>query len=379
MPQKIAFIKVRSFSFINPKLIEQVERTFGDRYTIEVFDLKDWLIAHKPLLAMAYAEVWKEYWPALLRRKKRPNECLFVTEFIFDQIKRAVNQRINSRDYAFTFQTQTLFDASVPGVPHFVYTDHTVRANLHYPVIDRQKVLFSDPWMALEPEVYLNATKVFTASNFARDSVIGDYAIEPERVACVYTGMNVAIDPPANKDYAGQHIVFVGVEWERKGGPETVAAFRQALAVCPQARLTIVGCTPDIDLPNCTVVGRVPKEEVARYLREATIFCMPSRIEPAGIAFTEAAMYKLPVLSANSGGIPDRVIHGETGYLVDVGDSETLARYLIELLQNPEKCRAMGEAGYRLASEHFTWERVGEVIHDQIVPYLAINTPARHD
>ncbi|HYF63479.1 MAG TPA: glycosyltransferase family 4 protein, partial [Herpetosiphonaceae bacterium] len=156
-------------------------------------------------------------------------------------------------------------------------------------------------------------------------------------------------------------------------------AFRKALEVCPQARLTIVGCTPDIDLPNCTVVGRIPKEDVAQYLREATIFCMPSRIEPAGIAFTEAAMYKLPVLSANSGGIPDRVVHGQTGYLVEVGDSEALARYLIELLQDPEKCRAMGEAGYRLASEHFTWERVGDVIHDQIVPYLAINPPARRD
>ncbi len=369
MPKNIAFIKVRSFSFINPSLIEQVQRTFPE-HTVDVIDLKDWLIEHKLVLLLAFLNVYKEYWREILQGKKKANECLFTTCYIFKKIQQMIPERIKADEYAFTFQTQTLFDASVSGLPHFIYTDHTVLANLRYPDVDRQRALFSKGWMELEPILYAKATKVFTASNFARDSAIADYGCQPEQVVCVYTGINVAIVAPEHKDYSAQKILFVGVDWERKGGPEVIAAFRQALAVCPNAHLTIVGCSPDVDVANCTVVGRIPKEQVAQYYNEATIFCMPSRIEPAGIAFTEAAMYKLPVISALSGGIPDRVIHGETGYLVPIGDVDNLAQYLIELLTSPERCQTFGEAGYQLAKDYFTWERVGDVMHDHITPHL---------
>lgn len=375
MAKKIAFIKIRSFSFINPSLIEQMRRTFPD-HDVDVLDLKDWLIEHKFVLLMAYLNVFKEYWRELIQRKKKATECLFTTRYMFKKVQQIIPERIKAHDYAFTFQTQTLFDARLKELPHFIYTDHTVLANLRYPEVDPQRALFSKPWMALEHEIYDHATKIFTASNFARDSAIADYHCEPERVVCVYTGINVAIAPPAHKDYTAQKILFVGVEWERKGGPEVVAAFKKALVVCPNAHLTIIGCSPTVDVPNCTVVGRIPKEQVAPYYREATIFCMPSRIEPAGIAFTEAAMYKLPIISAISGGVPDRVIHGETGYLISVGDVAALAQYLIELLTSPERCQTFGEAGYRLASEQFTWERVGNVMHDVIVPYLNHTTAA---
>ncbi len=375
MPKKIAFIKVRSFSFINPSLIEQVQRTFPE-HTVDVIDLKDWLIQHKLVLLLAFLNVYKEYWREILQGKKKANECLFTTRYIFKKIQKMIPERIKPAEYAFTFQTQTLFDAGVNALPHFIYTDHTVLANLRYPDIDPQRALFSKAWMQLEPSIYAKATNVFTASNFARDSAIADYHCPPEQVVCVYTGINVAIDTPEHKDYRAQKILFVGVEWERKGGPEVIAAFQQVLKVCPNAHLTIVGCSPSVEVANCTIVGRIPKEQVAQYYREATIFCMPSRIEPAGIAFTEAAMYKLPIISALSGGIPDRVIHGETGYLVPVGDVDNLAQYLIELLTHPERCQTFGEAGYQLAKDYFTWERVGDALHSYITPHLSNTTVA---
>ena len=368
MPKKIAFIKVRSFSFINPKLIEQMERTFGE-YEIEVFDLKDWLVAHKPLLVMAYLAAWKEYGREIIMRKKKATECLFTTEFMFAKIRQAIAARINADEYVFTFQTQSLFDASVSDLPHFMYTDYTVRAFLSETGSTAPYQLFSPAWLRHEPAIYRHPTKIFAASNAARDSMIADYGCDPDQVTTVYTGVNVAVEPPADKTYDEPQIVFVGVEWERKGGPDVIAAFRKVLDVCPTAKLTIVGCSPQVDLPNVTVVGRVPKEQVSQYLRAATIFCMPSRIEPAGIAFTEAAMYKLPIVSARAGGIPDRVIHGETGYLVAVGDRDMLATYLIELVQNPDLCRQFGEAGAELARS-FTWEHVGTVIHKEIMPHL---------
>lgn len=367
MPQKIAFLKIRDFSFINPNLIAQFKRVFPE-YSLEVFDFKDWLKYNPHLYLLAMAAVYKEYGREILAGQKKPNPHLFVTRWIGKRIKKLVQQRFNPRDYAFTFQTQTNFDASVAGMPHFIYTDHTLRANWRYKLFDPSKIQYSAEWRsAIEPEIYRNASKIFFASNFARTSAIEDYQYPAEKAECVYTGINVKIDPPTNKAYTAKRILFVGVEWERKGGPEVAEAFKRIQAQHPDATLTIVGCSPELDLPNCQVIGRVPREQVVQYFREATIFCMPSRIEPAGIAFTEAAMYKLPIISANSGGLPDRVLHGQTGYLIEPGDVDSLTKYLSDLLDHPERCREFGEAGYQLAHREFTWDRVGDRIRAAIL------------
>ncbi|MBP8251058.1 MAG: glycosyltransferase family 4 protein [Herpetosiphon sp.] len=370
MRKKIAFIKIGDFSFINPSLIQQMERMFPE-YDLDVIDLKHWINSDKTLKARFTLAALREYWKPIMQRKRSISQNFFSTHYSTRKVKQYIQQRVNPRDYVFTFETQSMFDASVPTVPHFMYTDHTVKANLRYPVFDPEQVLFSKAWSQNETAIYGNPDVIFTASEFARQSVIEDYGRDPNDVECVYTGINVVIDPPQQKQYNGQHILFVGVEWERKGGPEVVAAFEQALKVCPDARLTIVGCSPTVNIANCNVIGRIPREQVAQYYRDASIFFMPSRIEPAGIAFTEAAMYKLPIISAKSGGIPDRVIHGETGYLANVGDVDMMATYLIDLLQHPARCQQFGEAGYHLAQSEFTWDRVGERIQRRIQPFLA--------
>jgi glycosyltransferase involved in cell wall biosynthesis len=61
------------------------------------------------------------------------------------------------------------------------------------------------------------------------------------------------------------------------------------------------------------------------------------------------------VVSTFGGGTPDRVLDGETGYLVRAGDVESLAEALLRLLQNPDRARAMGQAGLRLARDRFSW------------------------
>jgi glycosyltransferase involved in cell wall biosynthesis len=167
---------------------------------------------------------------------------------------------------------------------------------------------------------------VFTTSNYTLRSVVEDYDCDSNKVTCVYSGMNIKVEFRAGqKDYSNKDILFVGVDWERKGGPELVQAFKLVLKAHPEARLTIVGCSPALDVSNCHVVGLIPPEEVRQYFAKSSVFCLPSKIEPSAVALTEASAHALPVVSTGVGGTSDRVLHGETGYLIQPGDVEGCA------------------------------------------------------
>jgi glycosyltransferase involved in cell wall biosynthesis len=71
-----------------------------------------------------------------------------------------------------------------------------------------------------------------------------------------------------------KNILFVGVEWQRKGGPILLKVFEQVLARYPDASLTIVGCNPkNINLPNCNIIGKVSVDQVIEYYNSANVFC----------------------------------------------------------------------------------------------------------
>jgi glycosyltransferase involved in cell wall biosynthesis len=367
MPKKIAFIKTGSFSLVNENVLNILVQHFPG-FEIEIIDVEKDLVNTRDWLNLIFTI--KEYgWDILLRRKNY-RHCLLRTPHIFEQIKAEISNRLLPDDYLFSFQTQSLFDASVPGLPHFVYTDHTHLANLHYPNFDPRN-LFSKAWIELEKRIYHNATLNFTTSNFAASSIVEDYGCHPDQVVCVYSGINV----PANvqlgqKDYTAKNILFVGVRWVRKGGPELLEAFKFVLKAHPDARLTIVGCSPEVDVPNCEVVGLIPAKEVSRYYEKATVFCLPSNLEPSAVALIEASAYGLPVVSTDIGGTPDRVLNGKTGYLVKPGEVEHLAQILIDLIGHPEKCRTLGAAGYRHVMERYTWKKVGAKLQENIAAVI---------
>jgi glycosyltransferase involved in cell wall biosynthesis len=126
-----------------------------------------------------------------------------------------------------------------------------------------------------------------------------------------------------------------------------------------------------VDVPNCDIIGRIPLAQVGDYYRRASIFCLPTKLEPFGIVFLEAFSYKLPIVATNVGAIPDFVVPGENGYLVVSGESKTLAAALLELLDDPEQCRTFGEKGYKLVQENYTWDKVGSRMREQIMADLS--------
>lgn len=111
---------------------------------------------------------------------------------------------------------------------------------------------------------------------------------------------------------------------------------------------------------NVHFVGSVSEDDKWRLLQSADVFVMPSHVDPSqqhegfGIVFLEAAACGIPAIGSNAGGIPDAVVDGETGILVEPESPEKLAEALMSLYQNPEKRKEMGEAGRQRARSQFS-------------------------
>ena len=367
--KRIAYIKRGRWSYTNLSIVKLLNENFPD-YDVESIDLSDDILrSNKRVILANLFHVFQLYGRDILRGRRSIQSCFYRTPYIFKKIKQLVRDHIrtNGARYAFTFQTQSLYDASVEGVPHFVYTDHTHLSNLYYPAFDRDQ-LFAREWIDLERNIYRNAHRTFLMSSHVKNSVLQHYACDAKRVSCVYAGCNIEFRPLLldNDEFRNKRILFIGVEWERKGGPELVEAFKLVLKKIPDARLSIVGSSPDINLPHVEVIGHVPLTEINQHLIRASVLCLPTRIEPFGIVTIEAFIHKLPVVATRIGALPDLVVDGESGRLVDPDDIQGLADALIELISNPDKCRRFGERGYQNIKNNYTWDAVGTRLREEI-------------
>lgn len=103
-------------------------------------------------------------------------------------------------------------------------------------------------------------------------------------------------------------------------------------------------------------VGQVPN--ISEYLGVADLLLLPSETESFGLAALEAIASEVPVIATRVGGLPEVVVNGKHGFLVDVGDTEAIADRAIELLGNEELRREMGRKGRAWALDEYNTERV---------------------
>jgi phosphatidylinositol alpha-1,6-mannosyltransferase len=168
----------------------------------------------------------------------------------------------------------------------------------------------------------------------------------------------------------------------RKGQDTLIRAWPRVLAAVPSAMLLLVGGGPDRERletlatslgvrSSVVLTGPVPWAEIPPYIDAADVFAMPSRtrrfgLEPEalGIATLEASATGKPVVVGDSGGTPDTVRHGVTGYLVDPYNPVAVAAKLIDLLTDPAKARAMGAVGRASVQQSWSWSHSGAVLRE---------------
>ena len=172
-------------------------------------------------------------------------------------------------------------------------------------------------------------------------------------------------------------VLSVGMAKPRKGYHVSLPAFAVLRRRFPDAVYRVAGPPPEGDyrtilkevirrerLRGVEFLGVVDPAQLDQLYREATIFVLLSqdldlRFEGFGLVYLEAGAYGLPVVGSRCGGIPDAVIDGETGFLVEQSDAEAAGRALIRLAEDSALASRMGLAG-RARAERLTWDRYAE-------------------
>jgi len=243
-----------------------------------------------------------------------------------------------------------------------------------------------------------SADAVIAVSEAMRTDVLRTYpSVPPERVEVIHNG----IDPDEYRPEHGTEalrrygvdpdlpvVLFVGRNTRQKGITHLLQA---AHWIDPGAQLVLVAGAPDTEEIGREVaeaverVGRererllwisktLPREELLQLFTHATVFVCPSIYEPLGIVNLEAMACETPVVATRTGGIPEVVDDGVTGYLVPfepVDDAsseprdperfaEDIAALVNRVLADPERAQEMGAAARHRVLERFTWAAIAE-------------------
>ncbi|NYG08440.1 starch synthase [Phycicoccus badiiscoriae] len=250
----------------------------------------------------------------------------------------------------------------------------------------------------MERTAYEAADAVIAVSEGMRQDVLRSYpSIDPDRVKVVHNGIDSQLwqrhrdDDTVRRhgvDPEAKSVIFVGRITRQKGLPYLLKA---AAKLPPDVQLVLCAGAPDtpeimaevtslMDELKATREGVVwipemlPRGEVIALLSAATVFACPSIYEPLGIVNLEAMACELPVVATATGGIPEVVVDGETGWLVPIDQKQDgsgipldpdrfvadLAAALTEAVSDPARADAMGLAGRKRAVDAFSWATIGE-------------------
>jgi glycogen(starch) synthase len=186
------------------------------------------------------------------------------------------------------------------------------------------------------------------------------------RSSVIYNGLDAPNVSPEPLPFDKPKILYVGRLAHEKGIDLAVEAFATIQTNFPQTRLVIAGDGPAraelesqvsrLNLQNKTeFTGWISPEKVPQLINQSTVVVMPSRYrEPFGLVAIEAGQMERPVVATQVGGLPEVVLHEETGLLCEKENSAELAEAIAFLLSNPNRASQMGQMGRKRALEVFS-------------------------
>ncbi len=239
------------------------------------------------------------------------------------------------------------------------------------------------------------ADAVIAVSRGTRDDILRHFKVPAEKIHTIYNG----IDPVEFKqvqstallerygiDKTKPYLLFVGRITRQKGIVYLVNAIRY---MDPDYQIVLCAGSPDTpeiakemevatravqaERPGVFWINeQLPKSELIELYSHASVFCCPSIYEPFGIINLEAMACRTPVVGSAIGGIPEIIVHGETGTLVPLAQiqespftpidpdifSRDLASAVNRLMKNPEMRKRYGDAGRMRASDVFSWTSI---------------------
>ena len=242
----------------------------------------------------------------------------------------------------------------------------------------------------LKRRVFREAERVFPVSAYTGRAVLEETGAAEDRVVVVHNGVNPAIFKPTTVSPAdevryrprGERLLLTVTRlYPYKGVDRMLEALPAIAQAVPDVRYLVVGEGPDLERlqrlaaslglqDRVSFLGRRTVAEIVSLYNLSDLFVLLTREEPPdvegfGLVFLEAAACGLPSLGGRSGGIPEAIEDGRTGWLVDPCDPRAIAATTIDLLKSPERMQRASEYCLRTAPER-TWERVAERLMEEM-------------
>lgn len=262
------------------------------------------------------------------------------------------------------------YKPTVATIHHPITVDRKIAVKSVTSIIKKFKHLRWYSFIGMQKRVANHLQKIITVSDFSRDDIVKEFHIPSDRFNVVPNGINTDIFypiPEITRD-PDRIIVTNSADMPLKG----LYYLLQAVHDISQKRnikLTVIG-TPKknggieklvqkLNIGHLIdFTGRVTDEEFGHHYAKASIAIVPSVYEGFGLPVGEAMASGIPVISTTGGALPE--IAGDAAVLVPPENPKALAKAIMELLDDPQRAKELGEAGYKRVMEEFTWKNAAE-------------------
>jgi len=213
--------------------------------------------------------------------------------------------------------------------------------------------------------MYSGAQKIVTLNKWAAASLVRDYQVSPEKIVTIPPAVNVNLwkhprvfsrrGTPGN---GPAKILFVGGDFKRKGGLVLLKAFAQLPpGLCTLDIVSELDKTTPVP-PGVTLHGKLANNspELIRLYAEADFFVLPTWADLNCLVIMEALAMRIPVITTDMAGLPEQVIPGHTGLLMQAGDADALTQHMITLGRDPDLRARMGVNGRSHVEQNFNAE-----------------------
>jgi phosphatidylinositol alpha-1,6-mannosyltransferase len=247
------------------------------------------------------------------------------------------------------------------------------------------------------------ADRVVAVSRFTA-GLVEQAGVDPGRIRVIHPGCDAGHFQPLPADPAlrqqllgarapGPILLTVGNLVERKGHDRVIQALPRLLRRIPNATYLVVGDGPYRDAldrlareagvrDHVVFAGRVDDAQLPRLYALSDVFVMASRARPAecdvegfGLVYLEANACGKPVIGGRTGGIPEAIMDGKTGFLVDPEDPADIAARLEATLADREGSAAMGRHGRARVKADFSWASAAAQVQELITGMVAQPNP----
>lgn len=271
---------------------------------------------------------------------------------------------------------------TIATIHHPITVDRDIAVQAAASIFKKIKEMRWYSFVGMQKRVARKFSHIITVSKCARADISKEFNIPTHRFRIVQNGIDTdQFHPmPEIKREKERIIVTNSADTPLKGLRYLLLAVAQ---IAPQRKikLTIVGqpkknspivkLMRQLNIGHCvSFTGRIDDKAFVKQYAQASVAVIPSIYEGFGLPAGEAMACRLPVIATLGGALPEVV--GNAGILVPPADSQALAKAITVLLDNPQKARELGDAGYKRVCDLFTWEKAAhktidtyhEAIHD---------------